>query len=404
MQSEVIAGYVGRLEGLEREGLLRRPDDRATRAVVEDCARTLGVPFVDSSSNDYLGYRAREIGGGDRKERAEGVLIGVSRETWSCPTGSGASRLLGGTHHSHHQLEQAVSDWVGQERALLFSSGYAANVGVLPALVGEADILFSDSLNHASIVDGAKLSKGRTLVYCHRDIDHLAHLLRSTTCAGQRWLITESYFSMDGDSPDLRALSSLLADQRVSLIVDEAHAMGVFGPKGAGLCAHHQLQPLILIGTFGKSIGTQGAFVAAPMAICTWLWNRARSFVYSTATSPLLAALTLERLTQAQSDDSGRERLHQLGCQVRQALTDAGIPVAPDSIGPIIPILVGESSRAVSLASYLQAQGIVAYAVRPPTVPRGTARLRLTLRADFTDVQVAHLTTEVRKGWQQHRP
>lgn len=397
MVVEIVAAFSGRLAGLEREGLLRRPDDRAMRTGVEECARRLGVPFVDGSSNDYLGYRAA---GGAPGSAGVGVAD-VSRETLRCPTGSGASRLLGGTHHAHHQLEQAASAWVGQQKALLFSCGYAANVGTIPALVGEGDILLSDSLNHASIVDGARLSKGTVIVYPHRDLQGVARILESTPCAGQRWLVTESYFSMDGDSPDLAALAPLLASHRVGLIVDEAHAMGVFGPKGAGLCAYHGVQPLVTIGTFGKSLGTQGAFVAAPTPLCTWLWNRARSFVYSTATSPLLAELTLNRLRTAEGDDAGRERLAQLSHRIRQTLQAAGIPLAADSFGPIVPVLVGDSDRATFLASCLQARGIVAYSVRPPTVPRGTARLRLTLRADFTNAQVEHLVTEVCQAWRQ---
>jgi 8-amino-7-oxononanoate synthase len=396
MKSRLVGQFSDRVAELESCGLLRRPDDRATRRVVGELACRLGVPFVDASSNDYLGYRD-----GDP---LEGRALGVSRETGVATGGAGASRLLGGSDEWHHALERALAEWVSQETSLLFSSGYSANVGALSALLGDQDVLFSDSLNHASIIDGARLSKARVVVYEHSDLDHLARLLSSTSCAANRWVATESYFSMDGDCPDLLQLRTLADCSGAGLLVDEAHALGVFGPRGAGLCAQLGITADVLVGTFGKSLGTQGAFLASPAPIRTWLWNRARSFVYSTATSPLLAWLTLQRLHQAQSDDRSRKRLEAVSSRVRNELNAAGIPVLPSSRGPIVPILVGSVERAMTLSAVLQSRGIVAYAIRPPTVPRDTARIRLTLRASFTDAIVSHLLTELRAAWNQTSP
>lgn len=363
------------LRELDARGLLRQPDGGGS--IVWDPA---GAP-VDVCSNDYLGY-AREV---------------VSRETelalFSQSAGAGASRLINGTHPAHLELESLLADWVQLPSALLFSSGYAANLGVLSALAGPGTFLFSDALNHASIIDGCRLSRANVVVVPHCDTQALAHALASAPPHARRWVVTESYFSMDADSPNLPELRAICDAAHAHLIVDEAHALGVFGPEGEGLCAMQRVVPDVLVGTLGKALGSHGAFVAGPRTLRTWLWNRARSFVFSTATSPALAALTASRVTRARRDAPARARLHHLSDALRHTLKDAGLQLSPNSFGPIVPIILGDARRAVHVASRLAQNRLRAQAIRPPTVPDGTARLRITLSAATTDAHLAQLTS-----------
>lgn len=362
-----------RIARLERTSALRVPDDLAGAPATADCAHLL----LDLSSNDYLGLaRCR-----------------VSRETLDAldvPGGAGASRLIHGTHPTHLQLEHALANWVSQPAALLFSSGYAANVGTIAALAGPEDIIFSDELNHASLIDGCRLSRARTIIYPHLDLHALGRSLENTPTTGHRWVVTESYFSMNGDSPDLQGLASLCETATASLVVDEAHALGVFGPAGSGLLNAAGVQPDVLIGTLGKALGSQGAFVAGTPDLRLYLWNRARSLVFSTAPSPLLARFTLRQLHRAIASDDARARLHRTCTQLRQALRAAGVPVAT-SHGPIVPILLGDNDTVLAAAAELRRYGIRAQAIRPPTVPLGTARLRITLNATLDEAEVPRI-------------
>lgn len=431
------------LQELRAVGLVREPGEAGLREELEGLAETQGCVFVDASSNDYLGYGAWGIVDGDRSEGARPerggwdsgdgdggkVSIGgertgrkaqdVSRETLNplrirpdsehipshlaAPTptmqqqGSGASRLLGGTRREHVQLERLLADWVGQEESLLFSSGYAANLGLLSSLPQAGDTVFSDALNHASIIDGCRLNEASTTIFPHLDQEALRALLQKRSPKGRCYIITESYFSMDADSPDLPALRDLANEYDAALVVDEAHALGIFGPNGAGLAAQHGVLPDITIGTLGKAVGLQGAFVASPHSVRSWLWNRARSFVYSTSSTPTLAHQTQRHVEHIQRNDAARTRLSARADQIRAAAAALGLAVPPNSHGPIIPILFGGVDRAVQAAQALRARGILVYPIRPPTVPKDTARIRLTVSAGTSEAAFAHLLNSLSK-------
>ncbi len=370
------AHFETELARLAEQGLLREAPTRTAVAATSD--------LLDASSNDYLGYAAE----------------GVSRETLLAlageKSGSGASRLIHGSSAAHLDLEQDIAEWLGLEAAMLFSSGYAANVGLLPALAGSGDRIVSDALNHASIIDGCRLSRAKTVVVPHLDLDAVRSALEAPG-AHRKWVVTETYFSMDGDSPDLVRLRGICDEQGAGLLVDEAHALGVFGPEGAGQCAAAGVQPDALVGTLGKSVGVQGAFVAGSTALRRWLWGTARSLVFSTGTSPLLSALTRHQIRRLRADEAARRRLQTLSETVLRRLRSVDVQVPKAAHGPIVPVLVGsdgpidQNTRALQLAERLRADGIRAQAIRSPTVPPGTARLRITLHAQFTEADVARL-------------
>ena len=318
-------------------------------------------------SNDYLGLAS---------------LTGSAHEAG----GAGASRLLGGDRSVHRELEAAAAALVGAEDALVFSSGYAANLGVLTALAGRGDLIVSDALNHASIIDGARLSRARVQIVPHLEVRAVARALAQPR-NGRAFVVTESYFSMDADTPDLGALRRVSDEHGAALIVDEAHALGVLGPEGRGLCAAAGIAPDVLVGTFGKAFGAAGAFVAGSKRLTLWCWNRARSFVFSTGLSPALAATALDGMRIAQSESWRRERALGAARALRSGMKDAGLHVLGD--GPVVPWLVGEARAAWELGERLQARGLDVRAVRPPTVPAGTARLRLTVTADHTPSDIA---------------
>jgi len=373
------------LRALEEQGLLRSPDDGAPRRAAQAAAAALGIAFVDASSNDYLGFASES----------------VSRETsvQDHSAGAGASRLIHGTRTAHLSLEAELADWVGLPEALLFTSGYAANVGLLQALGTQGSLIVSDALNHASIVDGCRLGRGRVVVAPHLDLTKVAAALRESS-ESHKWVVVESCFSMDGDLPNLGWLRKICDQEGAGLIVDEAHALGVLGPGGAGRCRELGVVPDALIGTLGKAVGVQGAFVASSSALRTLLWNRARSFVFSTAPSPALAARALFHVERARAADAERERLHDLSQALRVALRRAGVDLG-SAAGPIAPVIVGSNERALALAERLGSVGILAQAIRFPTVPQGTARLRLTVSAAWPDGAPERVAAEVARGLQE---
>ncbi len=369
------------LNELRQASLYRQPEDGRFREACGQGAKLLGVAPIDASSNDYLGY----------------ANCPVSRETnlAGTSTGAGASRLIHGTRAAHRSLESALSDWVGQPAALLFSSGYAANVGLISALAQPGDLIASDSLNHASIIDGCRLSKAEVVVYPHVNLEAVEGILRQKAPSRRCWVVTESYFSMDGDTPNLSALRAVCDKQRAALVIDEAHALGVFGPKGSGLCRHHGFSPDVLIGTFGKTLGAQGAFVASSTIVRNWLWNRARSFVYSTALSPLLAAIVFANLIRVQQDDLGRALLNDRVEEFRLLLANGGISVLESSYGPIVPIMLEHPDRALAVTKYLCSQGILVQAIRPPTVAPESCRIRVTINSTFSRENIQRLAMAI---------
>jgi 8-amino-7-oxononanoate synthase len=351
------------LARLRRDGLWRDPD-----------ATPPDPTLLDLTSNDYLAL-AREP---------------VSRETLlACSgirAGAGASRLLDGTDRAHLALEAALAAWVRLPSALLFSTGYAANVGAMSALAGPGDLVVSDALNHASLIDGCRLSRATVRVTPHRDVDAVVRALDEP--ARRRFVVVEGLYSMDGDSPDLRALREVTQRAGAILVVDEAHSLGVFGPRGAGLCAEQGVVPDVFIGTLGKAVGAAGAFVAGRPELRAWLWNRARSFVFSTAPSPLLAAVTLDRVLTTQAADARRAHLLGLAGTLTARLRGAGLNVPADTRGPIVPVLLGDPERALAASASLRRAGLHVRAIRPPTVPEGTSRLRVSLHAGITAAQL----------------
>ncbi len=360
-----------RLRDLAEAGLLRRSDDGSRRRAAEQAAARLGTRFVDASSNDYLGLAGQDV------SRETRVQVGAP--------GAGASRLIHGTRSSLVDLEAQLAAWVGAPSALLFTSGYAANVGLLSAVGIAGSTIFSDRLNHASIVDGCRLARADVEVVPHLDLAALEAALERSRGKGERWVITESCFSMDGDGPDLMALRGLCDRLGASLLVDEAHALGVFGEKGAGRCVAAGVVPDALVGTLGKAVGTQGAFVAGSAALRELLWNQARSFVFSTATSPLLASVTLLHVERLKAADDGRGLVAARARSLREHLIRRGVEVPQGLGGPIVPVLVGGNDEAIRVARELESKGILAQAIRPPTVPVGSARIRLTVSANWPD-------------------
>jgi 8-amino-7-oxononanoate synthase len=303
-------------------------------------------------------------------------------------SGSGASRLVAGERLEHFLLEEAAAQWVDLPSALVFTSGYAANVGLLSSLASPQDLIVSDALNHASLVDGARLSRARVAVVPHLDLAAVERALVDRG-RGHAFVVTESYFSMDADSPDLRALRDLCDAHDAALIVDEAHALGVLGRDGRGLCFEAGVRPDALVGTFGKAFGAAGAFVAGCPSLTTWLWNRARTFVFSTGLSPAVAAAAHQGLETARAEPWRRERVLASAARLRHGFFELGLRVL--GFGHVIPWVVGEPAAAVTVASAIRAAGIDIRAIRPPSVRPGTARLRFTVTAahDPTDIERA---------------
>jgi 8-amino-7-oxononanoate synthase len=343
---------------LRRRSLLRERPTPNDRGAASFC------------SNDYLGL--------------------ASRPARSGTVGSGASRLVAGERAEHVDVEHCAAELVGAPAALAFTSGYAANVGALAALASSGDLVVSDAYNHASIIDGARLSRARVEVVPHLDLEAVQHALEQPR-DGRAFVVTESYFSMDADAPDLRSLRRICDAHGAALMVDEAHALGVLGPEGRGLCAEHQVHADIIVGTFGKAFGAAGAFVAGCPSLVTWLWNRARSFVFSTGLSPAVAAAAAEGIRAARERPELRERVLRATSLFRSRLVELGIE--PRGFGHIIPWIIGDSRTALRMAELIRARGVDVLAVRPPSVPEGTARLRLTVTAahDRDDIERATL-------------
>ncbi|MEW5737835.1 MAG: 8-amino-7-oxononanoate synthase [Myxococcota bacterium] len=329
--------------------------------------RVGGREYVNFSSNDYLGL----ANDAQVKEAAREAVLrhGV---------GSGASRLIVGDTEAHQALERAVADFEETEAALLFNSGYAANVGVLSALVGPGDVVFSDALNHASLIDGCRLAKATVVVFPHRDVGALEALV-ATHPGRRRLVVTDAIFSMDGDRAPLLALSELCRREGLGLLVDEAHATGVLGARGAGLCEATGVRPDVLMGTLSKGLGCVGAYVAGSAALRDLLFNKARSLVFSTALPPAMCAAAQAALRRVQEDLSLRAALWRNIHAFSSGLRALGLPAHEDS--PIFSLVLGEPERALAASRSLREQGLLVKPIRPPTVPVGTSRLRVALSA-----------------------
>jgi 8-amino-7-oxononanoate synthase len=380
--------------GLERrraEGLYR--ERRVTDGPQGPEMLVDGRRLLTFCSNDYLGLA------GDRR-----IAEAMRRAIDHYGVGAGAAHLVNGHSHAHQALEEELADFADRERALLFSTGYMANLGVISALVGRRDTVFEDRLNHASLIDGALLSRARLQRYPHCDPDRLGQMLGAAQ--GHRLVVTDGVFSMDGDVAPLPALAEQADRHAALLMVDDAHGFGVSGPDGRGSVAAAGLaadQVPVLVGTLGKALGTAGAFVAGDRALIETLVQHARPYVYTTAMPPALAEATRAGLRICRAEDWRRERLGGLIARFRAGAMRLGLQLMP-STTPIQPLLVGDAALATRWSQALQRQGILVTAIRPPTVPQGSARLRITLSAAHTNPQLDALLAVLEETAEALRP
>ena len=373
------------LHDLDSQNLRRRIVP--VRPLAEGLIEVDGRQYLNLSGNDYLGF-----GSNAALLDAFYASFGEDDRLLHCAPGSGASRLLTGSRASCHQLEDSLAQLYGKEGALLFNSGWQLNSGVLPALLRKGDLVLADKLCHASLIDGLRLSSAKVIRYPHLDYERLETLLRQHSSQfGVIFIVTESIFSMDGDCADLRLLAALRDKYGAVLYVDEAHAVGVRGECGLGLAEEQGVleQIDLLIGTFGKAWAGQGAFVVGSRLLCDFLINTARSFIFTTALSPISIAWLNFILPKIVAMRSERQRLAELGEQFRRWLHDLNI--ATNGASQIIPVMLGESAAALAAAERLRSQGWWVQAVRPPTVPPNTARLRLSLSAAMREEQLRGL-------------
>ncbi|WP_185232699.1 8-amino-7-oxononanoate synthase [Teredinibacter franksiae] len=340
-----------------------------------------GRDLVNFCSNDYLGLA-------NHPDVISALQEGASR----FGVGSGASHLVNGHSAEHHKLEEELAEFTGRERALLFSTGYMANMGVINMLVGKGDLVLQDKINHASLIDGALLSNADFQRYRHSDMAHLEKRLQASN-HGRKLLVTDGVFSMDGDLAKLSEMAELAETHSAWTMVDDAHGFGCLGVGGRGvvdLFGLNQQQVPVLIGTLGKAFGTFGAFVAGSEVFIESLIQFSRPYIYTTALPPAVAAATRASLKLLVAADEGREHLQQLITQFREGCVAQGLALM-ESSSPIQPVVVGSDAAALALSQALAEQGFWVSAIRPPTVPEGTARLRVTLTAQHTQTQVAEL-------------
>ncbi len=380
--------YSERHEAWQRAGLERQP--LPVQGPQGPFLQVGGRKMLAFCSNDYLGLAndPRVCAAAEEALRHYGV-------------GAGASALVCGYSAPQADLEERLADWLQQERALVFSSGYLAHLGIMPVLMDQETEVFSDALNHASLIDGIRLARpGRVTVYPHGDMTALEQALRNST-ALRRWIVTDGVFSMDGDVAPLQVLASLAERHGAWLLIDDAHGMGVLGPEGRGSVADAGLtgEHILVLGTFGKALGTAGAVLVGARGVMDWLAQRARTHMFSTALPPLLCAATREAVACVRAESFRRARLHHLGLGLRNGWRRAGLPVLP-SVTAIHPVLAGDNRRVMALDRGLKEAGLWVAAIRPPAVPEGTARLRISLTALHTMHQVERLVESLRQVWE----
>ncbi len=377
----------------------RRSDNLYRRRQTVDSAQgreitVAGRKLLNFCSNDYLGLA------NDERVRTA-FKAGIDR--WGA--GSGSSHLICGHTAAHHELEEALAEFTGRPRCLLYASGYAANVGTINALLGKGDAVFEDRLNHASLLDGGLLSGARFRRYAHRDLQDLDNkLAEQRGRAGRKLVVSDGTFSMDGSVCDIAATATVARRHRAWLMVDEAHSLGVLGTAGRGLAEPDRFTPddvPVLIGTLGKAFGTQGGFAAGSEELVETLIQHARTYIYSTALPAAVAAATLTSLTIACDEQWRRDRLHELMQRFRAGATQLGLKLA-DSATPIQPVLLGSERDALKLSAALEARGILVTAIRPPTVPRGSSRLRITVTAAHDERDIDHLLNALQAIQQEH--
>ena len=366
-----------------------RVDARMRSLEEQGLRRTLHPPAgIDLSSNDYLGLA--------QHPRIKAAMAAAAEREGAGSTGS---RLLRGERDSFAALERRFAQFKGTESALYFSSGYLANIAVMTTFAEAGDVIVSDAHNHASLIDGIRLSPARRHIFPHNDVAAVRRAVNEAGRAGEagegrpgpfgpggeHFVVVESLFSMDGDEAPLGDYAELCAQSGAHLIVDDAHAVGIYGSRGTGLIEEHGVaeQVFLSVSTAGKALGVAGAFVTGPAWAIEYLIQRARPFIFSTAPPPALASAIYTSLTLIEQEPERRERVRELAACLRARLSAAGVPIGPGT-SHIVPVLIGDNDAAVALAGMLQRDGFDVRAIRPPTVPPGTARLRVSVNADLT--------------------
>ncbi len=365
------------LDAVRARGEYRTISDLHMESAARGTGRD-GTARLVFHSNDYLGMTH------------EPAVVAAARDALRWGTGSGGARLTSGASFELSDLEAELARFKGYEAALVFNTGYMTNLGVLYGLADKRDVIFSDSLNHASLIDGCRISRARVAVYPHSDMDALQRLLRDTPCEGERFIITDGVFSMDGDVADLPALAELAHTYHARLLVDDAHATGVIGETGRGTAEYWHLPGVIdlQVGTLSKALGSEGGFLCASRPVVEWLRNRSRPFIFSTAIGPATAAAALSALRLLEADPAHYlGRLRRNTALLRDALTEAGLPLLAGHT-PILPLVMGDPGKTAAFAARCRAEGLLLSAIRPPSVPEGTSRIRLT-------VTVAHSPDDI---------
>ena len=371
------------LAELDAQKLLRKrrivASSQGTQLIVD------GKSYLSFCSNDYLGLANHPA--------LTDALIRGAREFG---VGAAASHLISGHMAPHEELEIALARFVGLPRALYFSNGYAANTGVIPALAGRGDAVFSDALNHACIIDGARLSRAEVQVYRHADSAELARSLEASHAA-RKLVVSDAVFSMEGDIAPVKELVALCERHDAWLLLDDAHGFGVLGATGHGVLEHFDIRSpnVVYMGTLGKAAGVSGAFVAGQADVIEWLVQRARTYVFSTASPPALAVALLESLRIIELESWRREQLQTLAAHLRDGLAELPWNLLPSQTA-IQPLIIGDNEAALNVMARLQEMHIWAPAIRPPTVPEGTARLRISLSAAHTIADIERLIDGLR--------
>lgn len=384
-ESRLHAELSAQLAQLDDDGLRRR-----RRTLETPCgprARVDGRELISFCSNDYLGLASDPA-------LIEAARAGALR--WG--VGAGASHLVSGHLAPHEMLEARLAAFTGFPRALLLSTGFMANLAIVPALVGRGDAVFADKLNHASLIDAVQLSRADSERYPHGDLAALERLLAKST-AKRKLILSDAVFSMDGDLAPLPELLELAERFDAWLVIDDAHGFGVLGPQGRGSLAHFALphaERILYMGTLGKAAGASGAFVAGSATVVEWLLQRARSYIFTTGSSPIIACALLASLVLIEGGDDRRTHLRELTTQLRDGLADTRwrLVTSPTAIQPIV---IGDNHETLRVANALYERGLWVPAIRPPTVPKGTARLRVSLTAAHTEAQVERLVVALRE-------
>jgi 8-amino-7-oxononanoate synthase len=374
--------------GLRRQLVTRRGPQGGTIAIEpaesvdEKNPAAAAGELLNFGSNDYLGLAADP-------RLAEAAAEAAQAEGW----GAGASPLVTGHSTSHRRLEARLAEFLGTEAALVFPSGFAANSGAIAALVGRGDVVLGDQKNHASLIDGCRLSRAEVLIYPHRDIDKLDAMLRASTAYRRRLIATDTLFSMDGDVAPLPQLAELAQRHNAMLLVDEAHATGVFGRHGRGIAEQDSVEARVSIrvGTLSKALGSAGGFVAGSRSLIEWLLNRARPYVFSTAHPPAVAAAAVAALDIVRDEPQRRTILLERAAALRQKLIAADLLVPASAASQIIPVVLGSAADTMRWAAELRARGMFVPGIRPPSVPEGESLLRISLSYRHTPEMLEQL-------------